>query len=174
MKISIRNAKKSDIEIILLVENDSFHENIAESRDVFFDRMKVFPEGFLVMEIDGEIGGYISSEMWGHSENIDTERFRLNHTIADVHRSDGSELYISSIGILTKYRAKGYGKMLFSKLIERISSSYKIASIILIVSVNWDAAKKIYESSGFLEIQRIIGFFEDDDNSDAIVMRKYF
>ncbi|WP_319506379.1 N-acetyltransferase [uncultured Methanolobus sp.] len=157
----------------MLVEHDSFHKNIAESRSVFFDRIKVFPEGFLVLEIDGEIAGYISSEMWEHSENIDAERFCLNHTISEVHISGGSELYISSIGVIKKYRGKGYGKMLFSELVERISSSYRIASIILIVSENWDAARKIYENNGFLEIQRINGFFEDDENSDAIVMRKY-
>ncbi|WMW23476.1 N-acetyltransferase [Methanolobus mangrovi] len=146
---------------------------MAECRDVFLDRMKVFPEGFLVMEIDREIAGYISSEMWEYSENIDTDRFCLNHTIREVHIRGGSELYISSIGILKKYRGKGYGKMLFSELVEQIRSKYKITSIILIVSVNWDAARKIYENNGFLEIQRINGFFEDDENSDAIVMRKY-
>jgi [SSU ribosomal protein S18P]-alanine acetyltransferase (EC 2.3.1.128) len=173
LKISIRNAEESNIEGILLVEHDSFHKDIAESRSVFFDRIKVFPEGFLLMEIDGEIAGYISSEMWEYSENIDTDRFRLNHNIADIHRTDGSELYISSIGVIKKYRGKGYGKMLFSELVERIGSSYRIASIILIVSENWNAARKIYENNGFLEIQRINGFFEDDENSDAIVMRKY-
>nr|WP_321497104.1 N-acetyltransferase [uncultured Methanolobus sp.] len=172
MKISIRNAEKGDIEGIMSVEHDSFHSNIVENSDTFLERVKAFSDGFLVVEIDGEIAGYISSELWDHSENIDTEKFVLGHSITETHRNDGKELYISSIGVLKKYRGKGYGNALFMELVNRIRGKYEILSIILIVSEDWHAAKRIYENGGFREIQKIKCFFDDDEKSDAIVMRK--
>ena len=172
MKISIRNAEKEDIEGIMSVEHESFHINIAESPDTFLGRIKAFCDGFLVMEIDGEIAGYISSELWDYSESINNDKFVLGHSIAETHRNNGKELYISSIGVLKKYRGKGYGNALFSELVNRICSKYETLSIILIVSEEWNAAKRIYENDGFREIQIIKCFFDDDEKSDAIVMRK--
>lgn len=172
MNIYLRNAKRDDIERIMLIEHESFHENIAECREVFLDRIDIFPNGFLLLEIDDEISGYISSEIWENADSINTEKFSLNHTIADVHTTAGSQLYISSIGILKKHRGKGYGNLLFSELTSRISSKYEISEMILIVSENWDAARKMYEKNGFTEIQRISGFFEENGSYDAIVMRK--
>ncbi|WMW26271.1 N-acetyltransferase [Methanolobus sediminis] len=172
MKISIRNAEKEDIEGIMCVEHRSFHTNIAENSDTFLERIESFSDGFLVMVIDGEIAGYISSELWDYSENIETEKFVLGHNITETHRNDGKELYISSIAVLKKYRGKGYGNALFSELVSRIYRNYEISSIILMVSVNWIAARKIYEKNGFKEIQVIKYFFDDDEKSDAIIMRK--
>lgn len=173
MKISIRNAEKNDIEGIMLIEYESFHRNITESRDAFLDRINVFSDGFLILEIDGDVAGYISSEMWDFSEIIDMERFNLNHSIRDVHKPSGSQLYISSIGILKNHHGKGYGNMLYSELEKRITGKYSIISMILIVSENWNAARKLYENNGFKEISRISSFFDDENNSDAIVMRKH-
>ncbi|WP_091936605.1 GNAT family N-acetyltransferase [Methanolobus profundi] len=156
----------------MLIENSSFHENIAESRETFLERTEVFPDGFLVLMVNGRVIGYISSELWEYSEDIDVRQFQLEHSIMDTHRSNGSELYISSIGILEEYRGSGYGKILVSELEKKMIYNYGINSIILIVSENWTAARRIYEKNGFERIQTISGFFHDDNNSDAIVMRK--
>ncbi len=172
-KISIRAAEKNDIECIMLIEHESFHENIVESRAVFLDRLGIFPQGFLVLEIKGKIAGYISSEIWEYSENIDIKKLDLNHSINDVHRSTGSQLYISSLGVLKEYHGKGYGTILLLELVKQITRRYKISHMLLIVSVNWKAARKIYEKNGFKEVQRIPDFFVEYDNCDAIVMRKH-
>ena len=172
MKPSIRNAEIDDIEAIMLIEKDSFHENIVESLETFLERIRVFPDGFLVLEIKGRVIGYISSELWEYLEETDAWKFGLDHGIADTHRVGGQELYISSIGILGEHRGKGYGDLLFSELERRIRGKYGIKSIILIVSGNWTAARKIYERNGFRDIGEIPGFFGDEENSAAIVMRK--
>lgn len=172
MKLLIRNAEKDDIDGIMSIEHESFHSNIIECMETFLERIMTFSDGFLVMEIDGEIAGYISSELWEYSEHINTDKFILGHSIAETHRNDGRELYVSSIGILEKYRGNRYGNVLFFELQERIRSKYPVQSAILIVSENWHAAKRIYEKNGFIQVSVITGFFDDDDNSDAIVMRK--
>ncbi len=172
-KIFIRNATIKDIEQIMEIEHESFCETVHEDRSVFRDRISTFPDGFLVLEVDESVCGYISSEIWNYSEEIREDMFDLNHCISTVHSTTGSELYISSIGILKKHRRKGYGKLLFLELSRRITEKYNISSMILIVSVQWTAAKKIYENSGFKEASRIHRFFDDGTHSDAIVMRKY-
>ena len=68
----------------------------------------------MILEVDSEISGYISSEIWEYSENIDEKMFDLDHDIKKVHNINGSELYISSIGVLEKHRKKGYGNLLFT------------------------------------------------------------
>ncbi|MDP2215792.1 MAG: N-acetyltransferase [Methanolobus sp.] len=170
-KISIRNAEPGDIEKIMHIEHESFQEHIRESRDVFLDRISAFREGFLVMEICEDICGYISSEIWDYAENITATSFTLNHRISETHTTTGSELYISSIGILEKYRGKGYGNLLFTELSCRMIEKYVISSMILLVSASWDAARKIYEKNGFEEMCRIPGFF--DKVNEGIVMRKH-
>lgn len=172
-KITIRNARPADIEQIMNIENESFHENIRESRSVFQERISYFAEGFLLLEINGEVCGYISSEIWDHLENIKGDRFTLGHRIGDVHTSSGKELYISSIGVLERYRGKGYGNLLFAELSREVSQRYPISSMILLVSENWTAARKIYERNGFRELHRIPGFFNEENISEGIVMRKY-
>ncbi len=171
--ILIRNATINDIEDIMDIEHESFHETVYEDWSVFLDRISTFPDGFLVLEVNGNVCGYISSEIWNYSEDIREDMFDLNHNIGKVHTTTGSELYISSIGILKKYRGKGYGKLLFSELSKRIIEKYNILSMILIVSVQWTAAKKIYQNNGFEEKYLIQRFFDDESNSNAIVMRKY-
>lgn len=172
-EILIRNATINDIEHIMDIEHESFYEKVHEDRSVFLSRILTFPDGFLVLEVNENVCGYISSEIWNYSEEIREDMFDLNHSISKVHTTTGSELYISSIGILKKYRTKGYGKLLFSELSRRIIEKYNISSMILIVSVEWTAAKKIYMNNGFEEKYLIYGFFDDETNSNAIVMRKY-
>jgi ribosomal-protein-alanine N-acetyltransferase len=170
-KIAIRNAEPGDIEQIMHIEHESFREHIRESRSVFLERIAFFREGFLVLEIDDHVCGYISSEIWDYAENITATSFTLNHRISETHTTTGSELYISSIGILEEYRGKGYGNLLFTELSRHMIEKYAISSMILLVSANWDAARKIYEKNGFEEMYRIPGFF--DKGNEGIVMRKH-
>jgi ribosomal-protein-alanine N-acetyltransferase len=169
--ISIRNAEPRDIGQVMRIEHESFYADICESMSVFLDRIHTFPEGFLVLEICGDVCGYISSEIWDYSENVPDSRFILNHMTGDVHTTAGSELYISSIGILKEHRGKGYGKLLFSDLSCRVIEKHAISSMILLVSAKWDAARRIYEKNGFKETHRISGFFGEGE--EGIVMRKH-
>jgi len=129
-KRNIRNAGPGDIEQIMLIERSSFHEHIRESRSVFLERIAFFREGFLVLEIDDHVCGYISSEIWDYAENITATSLTLNHRISETHTTTGSELYISSIGILEDYRGKGYGNLLFTELSRRMIEKYAISSMI--------------------------------------------
>ncbi len=171
-RIVIRHAEVSDIDRIMLIEHESFHKKICESKEVFYQRISLFHDGFLVLEINGDVCGYISSEIWDYAEQVRDTNFTLDHKIDELHTTTGSELYITSIGVLQDHRKKGYGSMLFSELSTRIIENYNIQSMILLVSENWQAARNIYKKAGFNEIRKISGFFEEDDIADGVVMRK--
>ena len=62
---------------------------------------------------------------------------------------------------------------MLNQLTDKIECMFPIKSIILIVAVEWMAAKNIYLRYGFVEIKIIQDFFKNQNSSDAIVMRKY-
>lgn len=171
----LRRAELNDIDKIMRIEKASFDPESREDKSVFIERLNVYSDGFFVMEWESEIIGFICTELWTYKEDVVEADFELGHSILDMHKDKGSELYISAIGIAPKYRGKGAGKMLFQEGTGRIlKENPHIKSQILIVSQAWKNARKIYKKSGFREVLRITDFFENKagEKEDGIVMRK--
>ena len=63
MKVKIRQARIEDIDEILAVEEEAWPEGLRATREQFFSRIEVFPEGTLVAEIDGAIVGVVATEI---------------------------------------------------------------------------------------------------------------
>ena len=177
--VILRKACMADISDIMEIESESFEPGIAESRDVFIERITTFNEGFLVLE-DLNINkciGYIASELWRYSEIINNDSFALGHSIKSRHCDNGNEIYISSTGTLSSYRKHGLGGFMFDELLKILRNKRTdITSAILIVSTEWIAAKKIYLKNNFYEICCIESFFRPINGtpSDGVVMRKIF
>ncbi len=176
-EIKFRIVEKNDIDYIMEIEQSSFSKIVCEDKDVFLQRIETFKQGFIVMEYDNEVIGYICSEIWEYSENVDRDKFTFGHLIKDSHKTNGNEIYISSMGILPKVRGYGLGKAMFEffiKYIPELVESPK--SIILIVSENWKNARNIYINNGFKEICTFNEFIDyrhvPPFKENAIVMRK--
>jgi ribosomal protein S18 acetylase RimI-like enzyme len=58
--VNIRNVQLKDAEAILKIEQASFIEAEAATREVFIDRINTIPDTFLVAESEGEIAGFIN------------------------------------------------------------------------------------------------------------------
>ena len=162
-EIKFRTADKNDINYIMDIEKVSFSESICEDKETFIQRIQTFNKGFLVMEYDNKVIGYICSELWEYSK--------------DSHKDNGNEVYISSFGILPEVRGYGLGKIMFDYFIKYISELVKDPkSIILIVSEGWTNARKIYINYGFKEICILNEFIDYKDvppfKEDGILMRK--
>jgi len=173
--IVFREAKLSDIEGIMHLEEKCFNIYTQESQDVYENRMKYFPHGFIVLENDDILCGAVSSEIWNYKENVSLRDFTLGHSIKEQLDLNGNELYISSIGILPQYRSSGYGKKLFNELIAHIKTLFpKVTKGILLLNETWVYAMKIYQDYGFQYVCEFPDFFTDDDESKqkGIVMRK--
>jgi [ribosomal protein S18]-alanine N-acetyltransferase len=166
-----------NISEIMALEVQGFQAGILEAEDVFLERIRVFPDGFLLLkdqDTDGLIG-YISSEIWQRDASFNVQKFNLNHRITDTHCVDGTELYISSMTIDPKYRGFGMGKILFQACVERQTHIYpQIKSLILLVNETWHQAREIYTDYGLEEIARLSAFFTPAQGyaQDGIVMRK--
>lgn len=176
-KIIYRNAIIADISSIMKIEHASFLDVICEDRNIFIERINTFPDGFRVMECDGEVIGYICSELWERVNSFNKELFTLGHSIKNHHISYGREIYISSMGLNPEYRSLGLGNMMFNEFVMYITNLiFNIESIVLLVSEKWSKARRIYKSNGFKEIDILESFFyynvEKPYYENGIVMRK--
>lgn len=109
--VIIRNARRSDIDAIMKIEHESFLPGLREERDLYLKRIKAFADGFLIAEdtVTGQIGGYISSELWREDQGVNAEVLALGHDPLSVHDQNGRHLYITSFGTLSEWRGKKSG-----------------------------------------------------------------
>lgn len=184
---ALKNATLSDIESIMKIERSSFLPNIQEEKKVFLERIKVFPEGFLLFCNDdleksqsasslqscakgsqsasssrsARPLGYFSTELW---EKVPTAQdFAVGHDIKKLHSSSGKILYISSFALLPEARGKGNGTFLFNESLRHLEKRFALQCEVLLVNEKWQGAKHIYEKSGFVETQKIANAFPDSE-----------
>ncbi len=175
--IIIRNVRRRDIDSIMKIEYESFLPGLREEKDLYLKRIKAFADGFLVAQDSdtGQIGGYISSELWREDQGVNADVLALGHDPLSVHDQNGKYLYITSFGTLPDWRGKKIGLKLFMALEEKIEKNYpNVIKKILIVSEKWTAARNLYTRQGFKETGRIINFFTPDNlpAEDAVIMMK--
>lgn len=175
--VSIRSATPADIDAVMKIENESFVPGTREERGVYLKRLRAFPDGFLVAQNTetGEIGGYISSELWSDDLDVSSEMLELGHDPLKLHDDGGENLYVTSFGTLKSWRGKKIGLAMFSALEDKIARGYpNVVREILIVSEKWTAARHLYAKRGFKETGRIIDFFTPDASpaEDAVIMMK--
>lgn len=171
----IRKANKDDIDDIVRLENEGFKNGEQESREILAERLNTFNDGFLVLvDENGCVVGYISSEIWESIENMTEKDFTLNHSIIQKHSSSGNTLYISSLVLSKDLKGKGWGHILFDYFIDNIVEFYPtLKNAVLLVSNNWETAQKIYRKKGFSEMFVLKDFFKPvgAPNHDGIVMK---
>jgi ribosomal-protein-alanine N-acetyltransferase len=170
-------AQAFDIPGIMAIEHASFIPQIQEKQSVFEERLRIFPQGFLVLndssyETVHRIGtsltaGYFSSELWNNVPQSD-QAFSLGHSASNAHCENGVVLYASSFALLPEYRGLSLGTPFFRSSLEAICSSLpQIQKIVLLVNDEWINAFHIYESLGFKTLRRINKFFPSLHNSEG-------
>jgi len=145
-----------------IMELEQLGFTCVESRETFRDRLEIFPDGVIVRP---QVG-YITSEIWRPGE----QTFALDHRIRDMHDTRGTTLYISSMVVHPSQRGKGMGQQFMTALMRKVKDKYSHVNLVkLIVNAQWVHAHAIYVRLGFVEVDRLIGFFSD---GDAIVMTR--
>ena len=173
-EVFCRTVKVSDIWDIMRLERACFNEHTQEPESIYLERIECFPDGFMIMENKSDFIGAVSSEIWQRHAMITPDKFSLGHSIKGKIDLSGNELYISSVGVLPKYRNKGYAEILFRNLIDNVMKKFEnIKYVILFVNEKWTYARKIYGKYGFYEVAGFEGFFTEDDGSksNGIIMR---
>lgn len=98
----IRTVRPDDIDACLRIETACFPPDEAATREGIEKRVKTFPEGFLVAEIDGTVAGQINSGAT-NKDDITDEAFKQ----LDGHEKDGRNMVIFSLSVLPDYRRRG-------------------------------------------------------------------
>jgi Acetyltransferases len=174
----IRQAGTADLDGILEIENACFSPGIREDRTVFLDRMRSFPDGFLLLVPADPVSpgqpaaaGYLSSEIWDSVPPASTDSYRLGHAASERHSPSGPVLYISSFAVHPSARG-GTGRFLLEGSVRRIHTCRPgLTRIVFIVNETWAAARHIYETGGFRYTGRLENFFSPEASA-ALVMER--
>lgn len=147
--IRIRPIQKQDFEQLTQIEFESFTDPYPEELFQFLANTQ--PDQFLVV-VEGK----------EETESI------LGYAVADIDRKKQSKIgHILSIAIGKKYRRRGFGSRLLSKLINVLKSK-GCNGVVLEVRVSNNVANSFYQKLGFQEVKRSRSFY--DDGEDALIM----
>jgi len=157
---SIRKAEPEDLAAIMLVERQSFDENIIEEESVFADRIgHASGCNYVIVKVNTQsICGYFTAELWDAAQ-IETDAFALGHSVRERHQSAGTALYISSFALLPEVRGQQIAEKFFVAAIEHIVAVFpQLERIILLVHQDWHKAIRIYEKQGFIRTRTLNRF----------------
>ncbi len=172
--MTVERAGLGDIDAIMALEELGFAEGTRERRDVFLDRLRVFPEGFFLARVDENPHGaaaYLCAWLRDSAEPLDAKAFALDVPLSGKHVPDGDEIYLASLVVDPVVRGRGVARTLIETAIERLSADRpRIRGALLLVNEAWENAARLYAVMGFSEVGVLPGFF--DGSSDGILMRR--
>jgi len=171
----IRQAFITDIDHIMKIEKASFIPQIQEEKDVFIQRIKCSPSGFLVFidEASEQIAGYICGEAMSEIPQTALE-IALGHN-PKKQKKNAPFFYISSFAILPEFRGNGNGKKLWNECLNYfLQQNKELKYFLLLVNKEWENARHIYENSGFELINTFKDFFpaENGINTDGLFYKR--
>lgn len=135
----IREFKIRDINKILEIEEQAFPKT-GYTKETFLNYAKSLPDNFIVLEADKDIIGYIIFDMSGH---------------------------IHSTAVKTKYRRKGFAKMLFVHALKSVKQR-----LWLEVRSKNTGAIKFYKKLGMNITGKIPNYYGSDDALTMVLSRE--
>ena len=108
----IRCVLPSDAEAVWKIETACFPPQEAAGREAIAERIRVFPESFLVAEKDGSIIGFINGCV---TEQKTIEDFMFEQT--DCHEPEGSYQAIFGLDVHPEHQRRGVAAALMDTLI---------------------------------------------------------
>jgi len=143
IKYVIRAVRLSDLDRITEIEAICFPESEAASQKAFEERIKTFPESFLVAETEGFLIGFINGCVTNSSVIYD-ELFKT----AKHHTPDGNNLTVFGLDVIPEFRNQGIAAHLMNQFILLAKKSGR-KSVILTCK---DGLVHYYESFGYVNI----------------------
>lgn len=145
MKMNIRKAKISDLEVIKEIEDESFI-NPFTKEDLLYEISQNPVSNFLVLEKDGLVVGFLDYWVTFDSATID------------------------QIAVKKSERNQGFAKILLEKSINDLKELGEVSFFTLEVRTSNEPAINLYKSFGFQKVTIKEKYY--DDGEDAIYMIK--
>jgi len=127
-KIKIRQARLEDIPQILDVEKVTWGEKNAASKQMFESRIKTYPKGILVAEIDDKIVGVVATERINYDFNNKSctwNEITDNGFIKNSHNPQGNIIYGVDLSVKPEFQNYGIGSKLLES-IARLAITYNV------------------------------------------------
>ena len=117
---NIRIVKEQDLDRCFEIESVSYAGDEAATKDKILKRINTYPEGFIVLEIDGQIAGFINSGAT-HTVELSSEEFK--ELIG--HDPEGKHIVILSVVVHPAFQGKGLASKLMNNFIDRMRAQGK-------------------------------------------------
>jgi ribosomal protein S18 acetylase RimI-like enzyme len=119
-KISIREASISDLDRCYEIESSAYAGDEAATREKIESRISVYPEGFLVLEMNGEVVGLINS---GATDNVQLSDEAFKELVG--HDPQGKQIVVMSVAVHPQFQKKGLAGKLIKVFIEKMKTMEK-------------------------------------------------
>jgi ribosomal protein S18 acetylase RimI-like enzyme len=137
----IREVTNKDLERCFLIETIAYKGDESASKEKILKRITNYPEGFVVLEINNEIAGFINS---GATNEVRLSDEEFKELIG--HDPTGKHVVIMSVVVHPDYQGNGYADQLLECFIAKMENLKK-SSINLICQSN---LIRLYERHGFV------------------------
>lgn len=139
--ITVRRVERRDVDACAALERKCYSQLEAATRDYLQKRIEVYPDGFYIAEINGEIVGMVNSGAT-HKDDITDEE--LKYLIGHVR--NGRNGVIFSVAVDPAYRGRGIARRLIGRLIE-VNEEKQKQRIVLLCK---DEQIEFYKQLGFV------------------------
>lgn len=119
-KLMLREVVESDLNRCYEIETVSYGGDEAASKEKILMRISNYPQGFIVLEVNGVIAGFINSGAC-HEVVLSDEEFK--ELIG--HDANGEHIVIMSVVVHPDYQGKGYAHTLLKEFITRMKQLKK-------------------------------------------------
>ncbi|EFQ62822.1 acetyltransferase, GNAT family [Pseudomonas fluorescens WH6] len=118
--LTLRNALPADAARCFEIETTAYEGDEAATLEKIATRIVQYPQGFLILEADGEVVGFINSGC-AHEVVMSDEAFKE----LVGHASDAPNVVIMSVVVDPAHQGNGYAKQLMSEFVQRMQAMGK-------------------------------------------------
>lgn len=141
--VSIRYVEEKDIDRCFEIECAAYSGDEAATREKILNRIKTYSDGFIVLENDKEIIGFINS---GAADEIQLSDEDFKELIG--HDPDGKNVAIMSVAVHPQYQKQGYASKLMRHFLAMVKLLQK-KEVYLICQTDLVA---MYAKFGFVDL----------------------
>ncbi|MDF0731613.1 GNAT family N-acetyltransferase [Pseudomonas entomophila] len=115
-----RPATAGDVDRCYHIETTAYEGDEAATREKIATRIAQYPEGFLVLELEGQVVGFINSGC-AHQVVMSDEAFKE----LVGHDAQAPNVVIMSVVVDPAYQGKGYSTLLMTRFVEQMRAGGK-------------------------------------------------
>jgi len=113
--INIRIVNEQDLDRCYEIESVSYSGDEAATKDKILKRIKTYPEGFIVLENDREVIGFINS---GATRKVELSDEAFKELVG--HDPEGKHIVILSVVVHPDFQGKGMAGKLINSFIDKM------------------------------------------------------